>query len=778
MRVVKKISLFLLMFWITEPLPLKSQDYYVSKEGNDANPGTFVAPFLTIQKAADVMVAGDICLIGEGQYEEQVRPANDGVTFRAVAGANVQITAYQRVTNWQVYQGKIYVAQLSWDLGDENQLVFDKQLMNLARWPNKTNFNPFDLEALTATGDNSSISHSDIPDLDWENGGVLFFLGKSRWTSWRTPITGASAGVINFNTLSDNWQYGGSHSPTNGGEFFLMNILAALDTDGEWYIDRSAKKVYFQAPGCGSPAAAETLLRRRSTAFDLSGRSNVTLDSLTIIGGNINLKNANGCIVKNCQVLYGNHTIASTNAAFVGNASIQLNDNSQNNIITRNNIQWGAANGVVLKGSNNTVDNNYIGNFNYLGSYATPVELRGENDLTRNEIFNAGRDGIRGGGSGSDCGYNDIHHTNLINDDCGGIYMCCGAFNNTRLHHNWIHDITSRNENFDSYKATGIYLDNSTKDVIVDHNVMWNLEWACIQINWEGTNLLIYNNTLWSNDGDDSRSMGRWVNGFEFFNVQVYNTLANEGEFHASDEQNSVVYNLKDDPFENYDQQVFVPKSGSLAIDAGKPIPGYTDGHAGEAPDAGAYERGGVLWDAGPDWEVGPPVAVESIEVAPGTLTLGPGELGYLTVIFFPGNASDKSLMWGSDNENVATVDENGILTAVTEGTATISVISQDGGFTTNVRVTVTSSVTGITDGAKKNVINIYPNPTEGPTNINQGLRPFSNYLLLDLKGKVMERGVVRKHQKALDLTHLPRGTYLLILSDRLHRVQGKVVLK
>ncbi|MEL6593065.1 MAG: T9SS type A sorting domain-containing protein, partial [Bacteroidota bacterium] len=179
--------------------------------------------------------------------------------------------------------------------------------------------------------------------------------------------------------------------------------------------------------------------------------------------------------------------------------------------------------------------------------------------------------------------------------------------NNTRIHHNWIHDIASRNEHFESYKGTGIYLDNSTEDVIVDHNVLWNLEWTCIQINWAGKNLLMYNNTLWSNSGPRSASMGRWVNGYTFTNVQLYNTLANEGTFHASDEQNSVALGLNTNPFEDRDNNNYTPKANSSAVDAGKVIPGYTDDFIGAAPDVGAYERGGDVWVAGPDWELSTP---------------------------------------------------------------------------------------------------------------------------------------------------------------------------
>lgn len=46
--------------------------YYVSKAGNDTNPGTEANPWLTIQKAADTMVGGDIAYVKTGNYTEQV----------------------------------------------------------------------------------------------------------------------------------------------------------------------------------------------------------------------------------------------------------------------------------------------------------------------------------------------------------------------------------------------------------------------------------------------------------------------------------------------------------------------------------------------------------------------------------------------------------------------------------------------------------------------------------------------------------------------------------
>jgi autotransporter-associated beta strand protein len=599
-----RLALFILLLSMAAPAAFGGTTYYVDAAlGNNSNPGTAGSPFLTIQRAATAMVAGDLCIVKTGTYREQVTPTNNHVTFRAAAGETVVVSAFEHVTGWTVHSNNIYRVDLAWDdLGDNNQVIYNQQMMNLARWPNKTNFNPFDIQAARSTsGTNSSISQSGIPALNWANGGVVWYLGRNRWTSWRQPITGSAAGVVNFNTLPTGWEHS-NHSPTAGGEVILMNILEALDSPGEWYVDRAANRVYLQTPNGEDPDAGTALVRRRTNVFNLSGRTGVRLHGLQIEGGNVDLRGANSCIVENCRIRFGNHTIASTSAAFVGQSSITLNGSSLNNIIRKNDIQWGASSGIGIGGTNNLITNNHIGNFNYLGSYSAPVELGGTNDLTRNRIFNGGRDLIRGGGSGSDISYNELHHSSLINDDCGAIYFCCNTFNFTRIHHNWIHDCSSRDNNFVSYKSAGIYLDNSSMQVIVDHNVIWNVEWSCLQINWAGTDLLMFNNTLWSNSGPNSKSMDRWANGYTFTNVPVWNTLANQGTYHSTDLSNTCTLPLTADPFEDFSNQSFTPMAGTCPVDAGTVVAPYTDGYLGSAPDIGAYERGAIPWVAGTDW--------------------------------------------------------------------------------------------------------------------------------------------------------------------------------
>jgi uncharacterized protein YjdB len=69
-------------------------------------------------------------------------------------------------------------------------------------------------------------------------------------------------------------------------------------------------------------------------------------------------------------------------------------------------------------------------------------------------------------------------------------------------------------------------------------------------------------------------------------------------------------------------------------------------------------------------------------------LTLDVPQTATLKATVTPEDATDKSVTWASDNETVATVAE-GVVTAVAEGTANITVTTTDGGFKATCVVTV-----------------------------------------------------------------------------------------
>ena len=86
-------------------------------------------------------------------------------------------------------------------------------------------------------------------------------------------------------------------------------------------------------------------------------------------------------------------------------------------------------------------------------------------------------------------------------------------------------------------------------------------------------------------------------------------------------------------------------------------------------------------------------IPVESVSIAKGNYTVEAGATlsAPLTVTVLPDNATNKSVIWSSSNESVATVDQNGNVKGVAAGTVTITATSHNA-KSDSVNVTVTGS--------------------------------------------------------------------------------------
>lgn len=585
-------------------------DYHVAKSGNDTNPGTQNRPFLTISKAASIAKAGDRVIIYKGTYFETVRPANSGtsnnpIRFLAAAGNKVIISAMQTINNWTKHKGAIYKAPMDWDLGQENMVMHNEVVCDLARWPNNTDGNPFTLNALRNTGgsdgsvaNNAFLDYAQgIPDFDWKNGGSILFYGDAPgngWTTWRRFIKNQSGNRVYFDLNGVSWLRT-AHAPKKLGEFFLQGTFKALDYQNEWYYDKTSKTLYIQLPSGQAPAPNTVRAKRRSFAIDLRNRNYISIENLAVFGATIDISgNASNNKLYKVSSFYGNHSIGVTENFTKGIQSVNLG--GRNNTIEQCEIAWGAGTGVWDRGENNQIVNNIIHDFNYLGDYDAPVMLRGGKKalLTKNTIYNGGRDCIQWAGKPeSEVSYNDVSRSNLIADDCALLYTCCGKYYG-KIHHNWLHDTQGRGS---KHKAAGIYLDNDTKHMQVYKNVVWNLtEWSAVQINWNGTDIDVFNNTMWN----VQKVMGAWhKDGTQFSDVRVWNNLSSDNSWEPqSDKRN----NLTTSVFPFFSNTDYRLKSGTLPVDKGRVINGITDGYQGSAPDVGAYEVG-ENWKAGVDWK-------------------------------------------------------------------------------------------------------------------------------------------------------------------------------
>ncbi|MGM9644356.1 MAG: Ig-like domain-containing protein, partial [Eubacteriales bacterium] len=81
-------------------------------------------------------------------------------------------------------------------------------------------------------------------------------------------------------------------------------------------------------------------------------------------------------------------------------------------------------------------------------------------------------------------------------------------------------------------------------------------------------------------------------------------------------------------------------------------------------------------------------IAVTGISLNKTRTAMNVGATETLTATIFPGNATNKTVSWKSSDTTVASVS-NGVVTANSVGTATITVTSADGGYTANCLVTV-----------------------------------------------------------------------------------------
>ena len=84
-------------------------------------------------------------------------------------------------------------------------------------------------------------------------------------------------------------------------------------------------------------------------------------------------------------------------------------------------------------------------------------------------------------------------------------------------------------------------------------------------------------------------------------------------------------------------------------------------------------------------------VAVTGVTIQD-SLFLGVDSTFTLVATIAPEDATNKSVTWASDDETVATVDANGVVRGIAEGTADITVTTVDGEFTDVCAVTVTAN--------------------------------------------------------------------------------------
>ncbi len=621
----KVLSLFIVLYVFTSAFTQAQNTIYVATDGDDSNLGDIDNPFRTFNKAVSEMSAGDTCIIREGIYEEELIIEKSGTSgnyliFKAADGEDVEIRATTIINGWQLHNGNIYKATVDMQVkdGDDGRfraVYHNKEYMDLARWPNNVDNNRWTIDCQPVDdGDGSYFQVSDLPNIDW-TGGLVYYLGAHSGASWTRRITNSTANRIEHAGVDiTKWPFT-PHNPTvwrnytnnERGQLFLFNKLEALDHAREWFYDNAAKVLYLQTANGSMPIDGSVEYATRKFTAQIRG-DYIKIEGVNFFGGSVKIhRDAIFNEILNCKIIHGSegHDSLNNGGAQVGEAALEILGG--NTTVKGCTIDHSSVNGITVQNwsgaHNSVIEGNYITNTDYVGIHASPIRSSARNvKILKNTIFNTGRDGMYVAGTDCEIAYNDVSESQKINSDSGIFYTVGNAdLKNNEIHHNWFHDATAQaysHETNNPGKAAGIYLDNNSKGFTVHHNVVWNVSWSGYQVNWNNTHLDFYHNTIWNAE----RAMDAWVNGFTQENNKVYNSFANTGSWFSEtatdfDIQDSPIFS--ESPFEDPDNNNFMPKSASTLIDQGQVISGFEKPFKGGGPDIGAYERGGTRWTAG-----------------------------------------------------------------------------------------------------------------------------------------------------------------------------------
>jgi len=578
--------------------------YFVATNGANSNPGTsLAAPFQTIQRAATNMLAGDTCYIRAGVYHETLAPSNNGsihgalITFAAYSNEVVSLDAADAVTGWTLLSNGVYQATVNWDLGQGcNQVFVDGVMMHQAQYPDYGGGDVLHPATVSVTIDSvntnviTSAAWSGKPDNYWAGAWFLGGVGYS-W-AWQSAQVISSTGntiTVAPATETSGWWF------TGGGNGFLWGNFNLLDADNEWHLQTNSggNTLYLRIAGGGNPSTHTVEMKHRNWCVNLNGRNYITVSALNLWAGAVNLQ-GNGNVLQNCQGQFLSHFRIISQGGYENGGSSQGGGvviNGNNNLVRGCTLFNTAGSGVYTSGSSNVITRNLIYNTDYSGTYACGIALHGSGEtVTFNTAHSSGRDILRPEGPGADIRFNDLSVPGLLCKDLGVTYQWGVDGKGTRLAYNWVHDNASTND----LLRMGIYLDNWCRNFIVDHNVVWNCPtFDGILVNGPCTNHLIYNNTLFNCDSLGTHPYDQWPSPNPdpgFWTSDVYTYSASNNLFLASSPQTQLV---------NWTNEDFHLKPGAPAINAGVVIPGFTDGYCGSAPDLGAYESGGLAWNAG-----------------------------------------------------------------------------------------------------------------------------------------------------------------------------------
>lgn len=418
---------------------LAQTTYYVAATGNDANTGRSPAtPFLSLAKVNSLALqAGDSVLFRRGDtFRGTLVIRRSGSAARPIvfsaygSGAKPILAGSVPVTNWTNVGGNVWQASCASCGPTVTGVYRNDTALPLGRYPNYDAPNKGYLTILAHTERYQIFSVERLPaGIDWKGGEVV--MRPTQWILDRAIIDHQYGDALNL--INNSTYY-----PADGWGFFIQSHPAALDQNGEWYYNPTAKTIRLYASTTNPNS--QTITATTSRGVDMANVSNVGLRQLQI-----------------SQTL--NESVFATNVSSFTLAQSDILNSGEN--------------GVTITGSGGTVllDGNRIIDVNNNGltiSAYQNVTIRG------NTIRRVGM--VPGRGKSGDGQYNGVQSAanqnvlieNNVIDSIG--YNGIGFWNNTTIRRNVISNYCMTKSD-----GGGLYVWNGQKNPMTNIHIVSNI---------------------------------------------------------------------------------------------------------------------------------------------------------------------------------------------------------------------------------------------------------------------------------------------------------------
>lgn len=472
--------------------------YVNASVGSDRNDGSFKHPLRTISQCASRARKGQTCFIRGGIYHENTIRPNSGVKIQSLDASPVTMLATHRVKHWKLYSGHIYVASVTLNSTLPANQVFigpGTKLLNEAQFPTPSS-NPLQPTwAVEASGSTSKhIVDPKLPAVNLTGAIVNVWSGTDPWTHIQGPVASSGGGSLTF-TPNGGYCHGSTCDVGSmpGGFYYVTGALGLLTAPGEWWYDSAKRLLYLWAPRGKNPNKLDVEAKQEQVLIDLSGRSGVTVQGVTLIGGGIMMdSNSTNNTITGITALYVSQVLWADNnyrTFYSWKEGSGLVLDGSGNVIENSTIAYSATNGVLLRGQNNTVTNSLIHDVDWIGDYSAGVlPIAGNNQITYNTIYNTGRAAVEDDYSAKmptsnlEIGNNNFFNAMYLSVDGGTIYATAQygqLAKGTKIYDNWLHPEIKPagripHSNTCNCPWAGMYVDSGIGGLTIDHNVIWD----------------------------------------------------------------------------------------------------------------------------------------------------------------------------------------------------------------------------------------------------------------------------------------------------------------